>query len=129
MMSTTWKWFLSSKKTLENKDYGSVTKAAQKVLIFFLQQLHNAYWSCKDNKSHIIDCSTVLECFRKHQSRLQRIKGTAPSAYDAEQTEMDSQQTNYIVVLAAGKVNSTTGFINFMFKWTFQLLKSSHQIY
>lgn len=28
-----------------------------------LPWLRNAYWSCKDNKSKIIDCSTVLECF------------------------------------------------------------------
>lgn len=28
-----------------------------------LPWLRNAYWSCKDNKSKIIDYSTVLECF------------------------------------------------------------------
>lgn len=82
--------------------------------------LHNT--SCKDNKSKIIDCCTVSECFCKHQSCLRWIKGTAPNAYDAEQTEMDSlQQANYIVALAAGKVNSINGFINFIFKWTLQL--------
>lgn len=33
-----------------------------------LPWLRNAHWSCKDNKSKIIDCSTVLECFWAHQS-------------------------------------------------------------
>lgn len=57
-----------------------------------LQVLHNAYWNFKDNKSSIIDCTTVLEGFCEHQSHLQCITGTAANFYHAEQTEMDSSQ-------------------------------------
>lgn len=75
-----------------------------------LQWLHNTYWNCKDNKSNIIDCNTVLECFCKHQSHLQ---WTAANAYDAGQTEMDSpQQTNYTVVFGAAKVNGTRTIVH-----------------
>lgn len=69
-----------------------------------LQWLHNADWSCKTNKSNIIDSNTVLECFRKHQSHLQWITRTAVNAYDAQQTEMDSPQQTNDIVLGAGKV-------------------------
>lgn len=67
--------------------------------LLLLQRLHNACWNCKDNKSNVIDCNTVLECFCDHQSHLQWITKTTANAYDAWQTEMDSRRHKHIASL------------------------------
>lgn len=88
-------------------DCCSVSEAAWKVSVGTMATQN---WNGKDNKSNIIDCNTVPECFCKHQSHSRWITRAAANAYDAEQTEKDSpQQTNDIVVFDLKKVNSSLG--------------------
>lgn len=80
-----------------------------------LQWLHNAFWNWKDNKSNIIDCSAVLECFSKHQSHLQWITRTTANAYDAGQTHHNEQIILLCLVLGRWAAQESW-FIEFRFK-------------
>lgn len=80
---------------------------------FLLQSLHSEHWSCKANKTIIIDYNTVLEGFSNHQSILKWITTTFENA---------SQQTRYTVVLDGGKVNST--WTEWFIKLTFKFKKN-----
>lgn len=75
----------------------------------WLPWLRNAYSSCKDNKSKIIDCSTVLECFWAHQSHfyhgLQRLLQM--------RSEMDSAATNALFFCRV----SWSQVTDFIFRW------------